>query len=494
MRGVARIGSRFDRQDGSLTVPGPQDPGNWSDAPWVMNRLPRMVALVSGPAQIDMLRCRILDTEFDSWCFTDPDEALACIDEREIEVVLAQEELPDLSGLDWLVEVREHDSMTSLVLMADDDHSIELIADAVNRVRVCRVLTHPLKEGDITTDLLEAAALYGSDVRKDRQLRLANIKVHRLSRSVNEGRRALAHKDRELRSLQFQPRAETLHGRLGLGARFDDEASMTALVGPANDTKEPSDEQIAIGRDVQSLLQDVVRAAEPAGEAARIRSMAEACAHAMGWDTKEIAELGVAATLHHALISVHPGERLQDLRGGSCAHATSLGERLAAIPGMATIASIVQWHHIPPGTEAHVPPFVPRSARLLQIVSYFDEAMTDPEILAIQSASDGSDLALVRASESLLQNTRGSFDSRIAEVCVKTLIPRLMHRKEICVAVDDAQEGMILSRTVYANNLALVRTGVELTTLNLEKIRAATESADFSYLWTTSLAADVPDN
>jgi ActR/RegA family two-component response regulator len=428
-----------------------------------------------------MLRCRILDTEFETWCFTDPDEALARINEREVEVVLAEEELTQMSGLDWLVEVREQDPMTSLILMANERHTVDLAVDAINKVRICKLLTHPLKDEDITRELHEAAALYGSDIRKDRQLRLAKIKVRRLSRSVNETRRALAHKDRELRALQYYPPQEPPQTRTS--ARYDDEASLNALLGPANGNHDVDEKDLEIGRRVSKLLQDVVRSAEPEGEAMRIRTMAEGCARALGWDSEETEELRVAATLHHATITFHSGERLQDTRGGSCTHAISLGERLSAIPGLAKIATIVQWHHIPPGSEEQVPSFVPRSARLLQIVSYFDEALADPEILAIQSASDYSDLALVRASEAILQNFRNSFEPELAEVFVKTLIPRLMKRDEVCIPVEDAEEGMELTRTVYANNLALVRSGVELTALTLDKIRAATAAAGFSYLW-----------
>ena len=44
-------------------------------------------------------------------------------------------------------------------------------------------------------------------------------------------------------------------------------------------------------------------------------------------------------------------------------------------------------------------------------------------------------------------------------------------------------EGMVLSRTVYAENLPLVRAGTTLNSRSLEKVRSAAEMIGFTDVW-----------
>ncbi|MEE9385790.1 MAG: response regulator [Nannocystaceae bacterium] len=423
-------------------------------------------------AELDILKRQVPAERFEVIGFTSPTEASDALLTKEVDVVIADEDLEDRSGLDWLLEARREDPYTSLMLVANEAHGLDLAVDAINRANICKLLTKPWDVEELLDELGEAASRYNTDSRKDRTLVLSQKKVTRLSQHCEEVIR-----DRNRIS---KARAAPIY--LQAPSRASDPAS----AGAANDNA-PGLSPEAV-TDIGDLLITLVGVDAPNSESVRIRQLMQGCLDKLNWSAKEVRSGTLAAALHHALISAFPGERKIEIVGGPSRHATVLGRRLAQIPGFEDAAAVIAAHHRT-DHAGDTRSGVPRAAKLLQILSLFDELTHDASLLAGSGQEADPDFALTRATESILSAAGKTVDQALCHLCLKELIPRCLGRLEQAVPVNQARAGMVLSRTVYAENLALVRTGTALTEKSIEKVRSASEIIGFGDVWISDTQA-----
>ena len=425
----------------------------------VIERPPRVLVLMGNHAELDMLGRQIPGDQFEVLGFTSATDATEALDNLEIDVVVADEDLEDRSGLDWLLEVRSADPDTTLVLLANQAHGLDLAVDAVNRADVCKLLTKPWDTEELLEELNDAATRYGRETTRDRKMVLSQLRVDRLSRDFEQ---ALRERN------QF--------------SRLASQTSMFTVSSSPADPVEAGNmltpETIA---DLGELLTTMLAAHVPNGPAVRVRVLMEGCVDRLDWPEEERRVAVLAAALHHALLPLFPTERQVELRGGPSKHATLMGRRLGRLPGFEAVGTLIATHHT--ALDAESGRDVPRAARLLQILSLYDELMHDEATLTSPGAQSDPDFALTRASETMLALAGRKIDSVLCHRCVKELVPSILGRSEHAVPIEEANEGMVLSRTVYAENLPLVRAGTTLNSRSLEKVRSAAEIIGFADVW-----------
>ncbi|TPV96436.1 MAG: response regulator [Myxococcales bacterium FL481] len=417
----------------------------------VIERPPRVLVLMGNHAELDLLGRQIPGARFDVLGFTSLRDATEALQNLEIDVVVADEDLQEGSGLDWLIEVRNLDPETSLVLLAAQEHGLDLAVDAVNRADVCKLLTKPCDTEELLEELDDAALRYTSTTRRERKQVLSELRVDRLSRDFEQA----------LRERNEFSQIASQSGPLGLvGADGSGEGA----------------------GDLADLLATIIAAMAPDGAATRVRALMVGCVNRLEWPDAE-SEIAVrAAALHHALLPLFPKEQQIEVRGGPTSHASVLGERLGRVAGLEAVASVIALHHEVPDLRDGRGK-IPRAARLLQILSLYDELLHDEDTLASPGAQQDPDFALTRASDTMLGLAGRKLDAELCERCVKEFVPGLLGRKEHPVSVNLAEAGMVLSRTVYAENLPLLRAGTTLTPRSLDKLRSAAEMLGFSDVW-----------
>lgn len=426
----------------------------------VTERPPRVLVLMGNHAELDMLGRQIPGEQFEVLGFTSASDATEAVHNLEIDVVVADEDLEDRSGLDWLLEVRSIDPATSLVLLAAQAHGLDLAVDAVNRADICKLLTKPWDADELLDELEDAASRYVSDTRRDRKLVLSQLRVDRLSRDFEQ---ALRERN------QF--------------SRIAGQSAMFTVSAPSGGDQAGGDTLAPeTAADLADLMATIAAAATPGGAAVRVRMLMEGCVERLAWPAEEAHLAVLAASLHHALLPMFPKERQIETRGGGTQHATVLGRRLSRVPGFGSVASIIAVHHTAYAGEDGRSE-APRAAKLLQILSLYDELMHDEDTLASPGAQQDPDFALTRASETMLALAGRKLDPVLCQRCVKEFVPAILGRKEHAVPVGAAEEGMVLSRTVYAENLPLVRAGTTLNKRSLEKVQSASEIIGFTDVW-----------
>jgi ActR/RegA family two-component response regulator len=433
-------------------------------------RQPRVVLVSSNPAELDILARQLAGDRFEMCSFSESAPALEFVNDNPVDVFVCDEDLSDQSGIDLLMAVHGIDQYTALVLLCDEEAEISLAVEAVNRLHVTKILTRPFDFEEIVDEIEDAAIRYDNNVRKDRHLNLSKHRVERLSQAVEQSRRALAQKERMLDQLKRMPTIAPV-------AR---PAPEPVVVAPPP----PSDRLSPEGLDrLTDLLMAISSANTHESSGGRVGALMDFATQRFGWPEPERRNCKVAAALHHALLPRYPGEKMIEVRGGSTLHASELARQLRTLEGLEGIAEIVAHHHSPIRDEFKRPVSAPRGARLLQILSLFDEATNDDAILSAQEASIDPLFALNKGSDALLRLAGDKLDKAMCETCIKELIPLFMQRSERCLSVRGLREGMILARTVYAENLALARAGARLTSAALERIRYAHETINFPGIW-----------
>ena len=449
------------------------------DDTYVESRRPRIVLVSSNPAELDIIARQISPDRFEVHPIADPQQALDFLREHPVDVFVSDENLEQLSGLDLLQAARETDQYTSLVLLTDEDQEMAIAVEAVNRIRITKILMRPWDLEEVGEELEDAAVQYDQDVRKDRHLNLSKKQVTRLSLAVEQTRRDLLVKERQLTQLKQQPTP--------MSHRMAPEP-----VAPPPPPPEPQGPAITpeLLSKLIDLLSSICGANVRESSGARVAELISFCTAGLKWGAEDQKIARTAATLHHALLPRYPGEKMIEVRGGSILHATTLADHLRAIPGLEKIAETIAHHHSPMRDEFKRTIAAPKPARLLQILSLFDEISHDDALLSTEEAAIDPLLGLNRASEQVLRLAGDRLDKTLCEICIKEFIPRFMQRSERCLSIGSVSEGMILARTVYAENLALVRTGARISASALDKIRYAHESISFPGIWVVDEEAE----
>ena len=137
-------------------------------------------------------------------------EALELLDTTPVQVVVSDQRMPEMTGVDLLSSVREHHSDT-VRMMLTGYTEIEIAVEAINHGEIYRLITKPWNDDELKATLRQAFDHYDlkAEIRRLNHLaREQNFELQDMNRNleakVHERTQQLAAKHRELRTGYIQ--------------------------------------------------------------------------------------------------------------------------------------------------------------------------------------------------------------------------------------------------------------------------------------------------
>ncbi|MBM3447865.1 MAG: response regulator [Bacteroidetes bacterium] len=102
--------------------------------------------------------------EFDVFTTTSPQEAVAYLNSNEVPVILSDQKMPELSGVEFF-ELTLADFPQAVRILVTGYADIEAVIDAINRGQVYRYVAKPWNENDLRVCILNAIDRYELNTR-----------------------------------------------------------------------------------------------------------------------------------------------------------------------------------------------------------------------------------------------------------------------------------------------------------------------------------------
>ncbi len=139
-----------------------------------------------------------------------PEEGLKLLQDHPAQVVVSDQRMPTMTGVDFLEQVRErHPSSVRMMLTGYTD--MEIAVDAINRGQVYRLITKPWNDDELRMAVRQAIEQYdlkGEIKRLNHVTREQNFKLQDMNRTleslVHERTKELYEKNNELRHAYIQ--------------------------------------------------------------------------------------------------------------------------------------------------------------------------------------------------------------------------------------------------------------------------------------------------
>jgi response regulator RpfG family c-di-GMP phosphodiesterase len=367
---------------------------------------------------------------------SDPRKALEELHRREFSVLISDQRMPGLSGLELLAEARKLRPNTTRILITAV-LSLDTIIDAINQGEIFRFIVKPwLREEFLATvkNGLQRYELICQNTRLQSVTQAMNGQLVELNRSLEQQVKLVAQQNQQLADMNQAMEANFVHS--------------LELCLHTMETFYPSLGSEA--RRVAQLCQSMATVLQLSPEDRRVL---ESCArlHDIGlvgiprqiirrWQENP-RDLSPAET---TLIQQHP----------------ILGQELAAFgSGLDKVGQMIRAHHerfdgtgYPDQLRGESIPWL---ARLLSVaVAYASNSRPGPNALEAIKLDSGS-----------------AFDPEAVRVLLRALPLTPLPRKEKEIALSDLRPGMVLARGIYTSNgLLLIPEGQYLNATFIEKI------------------------
>ncbi len=129
--------------------------------------------------------------EFDVFTTTSPQEAVAYLNANEVPIILSDQKMPELSGVEFF-ELTLNDFPNAVRILVTGYADIEAVIDAINRGQVYRYVAKPWNENDLRVCLLNAAERYEMNIQtsnsdsKSNKWKLAKARIQEAIHKVKE--------------------------------------------------------------------------------------------------------------------------------------------------------------------------------------------------------------------------------------------------------------------------------------------------------------------
>lgn len=101
--------------------------------------------------------------------FTDAAQALEYLEENQVDIIISDHRMPDMTGLEFLIQVRKkHPNVIRILLTGYAD--MEVAIRAVNEGKLYRFLTKPWNDNELKVTLVNAMQLRDLWLRNDELL------------------------------------------------------------------------------------------------------------------------------------------------------------------------------------------------------------------------------------------------------------------------------------------------------------------------------------
>jgi putative nucleotidyltransferase with HDIG domain len=143
-------------------------------------------------------------------CASRPQEALELLDTQAVQVVVSDQRMPEMSGVDFLAAVREcHPDVVRMMLTGYTEMNVAV--EAINRGEIFRLITKPWNDEELKATLRQAFDHFDlkEEIKRLNQVtREQNFKLQDMNRNlehkVRERTKQLAEKHSELRTAYIQ--------------------------------------------------------------------------------------------------------------------------------------------------------------------------------------------------------------------------------------------------------------------------------------------------
>ena len=367
---------------------------------------------------------------------SNPVEALELIKQREFSVIITDQTMPDMSGLELLAQARQLQPYATRILITAV-LSLDVVIEAINKGEIFRFIVKPWLREEFLATVKNAVQRYDlicQNARLQAATQSMNAELIELNRSLEHQVQLVAQQNRQLaemnvaleqnlgRSMQLCVHTmQTFYPSLGLQARRVSElcrAMADALALPAEDRRV---------LETSALLHDVGLVGVPRQIIKR-------------WQ-EEPDSLGQP---ERALIEQHP----------------ILGQELASFgSGLDRVGEVIRAHHERFDGRGYPDQLAGERAPWLA------------RLLAVAVACAASRLSHLDTLERIKLGAGTAYDPEAVRLLLRALPMAAAPRREVKVALGDLRPGMVLARGIHASNgVLLAPEGQQLNATFIEKL------------------------
>ena len=373
---------------------------------------------------------------YQSFTFSDPRAAVAELKKRQFSVVITDQTMPELSGLELLAEARKLQPFATRILITAV-LSLDTVIDAINKGEIFRFIVKPwLREEFIATvqNAVQRYELLCQNARLQDATQSMNGQLVELNHSLEQQVKLVAQQNQQLGKMNADLERNLLR-------------SMELCVHTMQ-TFYPSLGNQA--RRVSEICKSIAQLLELAPEDRRVLE-SSALLH----------DIGLVGVQRHIIRKWHEDHEPLTLAEKTLIEQHPiLGQELAAFSsGLDKVGEVIRAHHecydgrgYPDQLAAEKIPWLAR-------------------VLAVVVAYASSPLNSSNAVEKIKLGAGSKFDPEAVRVFLRALAVAPASRKEREVTLGDLRPGMILARGIYtASGLLLVPEGQQLNTTYIEKL------------------------
>lgn len=369
---------------------------------------------------------------------TSPRKALAILAEREFSVIISDQCMPEMLGLDFLIESKSLQPRCSRVLITAV-LALPTLIDSINKGEIFRFIAKPWLREELTATVRNAAHRYELTMRN----RALSAEAQRLNGELTAANAALEDKVHDLEVQRQQ--LDALNRDLATSYEHSLELCRRIIT-----TFDP-----VLGGQAKTLGEVCARMAETdhfnASERQVLRTAPLLC---------DLGLIGIPRELYRAFRS-HP-DRLTERERGMLGNHPIYSQTLAIfVDSHPALGETVRAHHerfdglgYPDGLAGQ---HIPWTARCLAVAVDFVE----------------SSLPRQAALDAILAGSGTAYDPEAVRLFLKvTQLARLP--RQVCeLMLDELEPGMVLASGIYSpHGLLLIGEGLELSPASIAKIRS----------------------
>ncbi len=154
-----------------------------------METLPTILVIDDEPRSVEALE-RILEEEFDVFTATTVNQARQILEREWVQVVLCDQRMPEMSGVEFLAQVREEWPEVIRMIISGYADSGDII-DSINESGIYQYISKPWHPEDLLLKLRNAVDMFNLQ-RQNEQLAIElRVKPSTLARAIEDKRRVL---------------------------------------------------------------------------------------------------------------------------------------------------------------------------------------------------------------------------------------------------------------------------------------------------------------
>lgn len=341
--------------------------------------------------------------DFEMMTTDDPEEIFRIVSTEEIALVVSDQRMPKLEGIEVLKRVKEISPNTFTIILTGYA-DIHAVIGAVNKGNVFRFLTKPWEEDELRAALYSALDQY-SLIQENRRLALLTDKQNRDLQELNKSLEDKVQK-RTAKVLELNKQLEKTF------------LESIRLMGSLSELNNPT-----VG-----------------GHGRRVSKISGGMAKILKLTDREVYDIKIAGFLHDI------GKMAKDSK---FTHNEIGAKILSLIPGMENVSLFIRYHHLDENDQTNE---IPLASKIIAVADEFDKSMN----VRVQKETYSPRKVLEKMKESSIT----LFDIKVIEALEDYLLKEKMLDEvpaEIEVNILELKEDMVLSRALRtkAGNLLL---------------------------------------